>query len=168
MEDTAKTVSTPILGLRSAPSDQETAQFQSRMERVIETARTLPPGSDEETQDELGLILQLLPAVERSHDLALLGNIELAVDSLLAKPPNRLLAIRLREAAQQSIVRRNFVRSILPGTSASTWVIYGMAILLYVAVPVLILLTYFLIPDGGVSVGGKGGSHEGVAYSSSS
>ena len=121
MEDTAKTVSTPILGLRSAPSDQETAQFQSRMERVIETARTLPPGSDEETQDELGLILQLIPAVERSHDLALLGNIELAVDSLLAKPPNRLLAIRLREAAQQSIVRRNFVRSILPGTSASTW-----------------------------------------------
>src|SRR4029078_1238495 len=90
------------------------------------SALRLPPGSDEETQDELGLILQFLPTVQRTRDGALLGNLELAVQALLAQPPNRLLALRLRESAQQAILRRGFFRSILPGTSASTWVIAGM------------------------------------------
>jgi hypothetical protein len=96
-------------------------------------ARGLPPGSEEETQDELGLILQLVPAVERSRDLALLNNIELAVQSLLAKPPNRLLAIRLRESCQETVLRRTFIRSVLPGNSASTWVVAGMGTMLFFA-----------------------------------
>ena len=104
------------------------------------------PGADEETQDELGLILQLLPAVERTGDTAQLDNLELAVQSLLCQPPNRLLAIRLREASQRRVLRRNFFRAILPGTSASTWVISGMVALLYLGIP----LGWFLLYASGV------------------
>ena len=129
------------------------AEFEERLTNIVELARKLPPGSDDETQDELGLILQLLPAVERSRDIALLANLELAVASLLAQPPNRLLAIRLREASQQSVLRRSFIRSILPGSSASTWVIAGMATLLYFGVPIALAITYLLLPEGGVFIG---------------
>jgi hypothetical protein len=115
---------------------------------VQAAARRLPPGSDEETQDELGLILQLLPAVERARDAAQLGNLDLAVQALLADPPNRLFAIRLREAAQQAVLRGSFLRSILPGSSASTWVIAGMALLLFVAIPLTLVLSIRLVPDG--------------------
>jgi hypothetical protein len=116
-----------------ALSEEAAAAFRGRLDAVNELARTLPPGSDEETQDELGLILQLVPAVERSHDLALLNNIEIALQSLLATPPNRLLAIRLRESCQETVLRRSFIRSILPGNSASTWVVAGMGTMLFFA-----------------------------------
>jgi hypothetical protein len=130
--------------------------FERRLANVYETARRLPPGSDEETQDELGLILQLLPSVERSGDRALLGNIEIAVHSLIAEPPNRLLAIRLREASEQTVLSRSFFRSVLPGSSASTWVIAGMALFLSFAIPVTILLPVYLLSDYSVSVGEVG------------
>ena len=67
--------------------------------------------------------------------------------SLLLQPPNRLLAIRLREACQQSVLRRSFLRSILPGTSASTWVVAGLAALLGIAIPIGAGLAAFLLPD---------------------
>jgi hypothetical protein len=114
--------------------------FERRLADLHDAARKLPPGSDEETQDELGLILQFLPTIERTRDAALLRSIELAVHSLLAEPPNRLLAIRLRESAQQGLLRRGFFRSILPGTSASTWVIAGMMFFLCFG----ILLMFFV------------------------
>lgn len=109
-------------------------EFAHRLADLQNSALRLPPGSDEETQDELGLILQFLPTVQRTRDAALLGNLELAVQALLAQPPNRLLALRLRESAQQAILRRGFFRSILPGTSASTWVIAGMMFFLAFAI----------------------------------
>lgn len=115
--------------------------FDRRLALLQDAARRLPPGSDEETQDELGLILQFLPTVEHRRDAALLGNIELAVQSLLAQPPNRLLAIRLRESAQQALLRRGFLRSIMPGTSASTWVINGMMCFLVFAFALTFLLS---------------------------
>jgi hypothetical protein len=138
---------------RSAVKAEANTEFEERLRNISASARRLPPGSDDETQDELGLILQLLPAVERSRDFALLGNLELAVVSLLAQPPNRLLAIRLREASQQSVLRRSFIRSILPGSSASTWVIAGMATLLYFGIPIALAITYLLLPEGGVYIG---------------
>ena len=141
---------------RQASDDGSSAIFQERLVAISASARTLPPGADEETQDELGLILQLIPAVERSGNAALLANLELAVESLLAQPPNRLLAIRLREASQQSILRRSPFRSILPGTSASTWVIAGMGILLFLVVPILIVFILFVVPSGGTTIGERG------------
>jgi hypothetical protein len=121
-------------------SDEEMDEFRRRLAEASEAAGRLPPGSDEELQDELGLIVQLLPGIARSQDLSLLRNIELAIQALLAQPPNRLLAIRLREACEGSILRRSFLRSILPGTSASTWVIYGMFGQLYIVIPVCVVL----------------------------
>ena len=122
-------------------------RFQARIAEVQNSVRSLPPGSDEETQDELGLLLRVLPVVERNRDSAVLGNIELAVEALLSQPPNRLLAIRLREAAQQSVFRRGFFRAILPGSSASSWVIAGMACLVFIAIPTTLFLTYSLLWD---------------------
>jgi hypothetical protein len=140
------------------PLSAEAAEaLRARLDAVNDLARTLPAGSDEETQDELGLILQLLPAVERSRDLALLNNIEVAVQSLITKPPNRLLAIRLRESSQQTVLRRTFIRSILPGTSASTWVVAGMATLIFFAL-IFLVVGYMLTPvdlsQGGIRIGG--------------
>jgi hypothetical protein len=66
------------------------------------------------------------------------------VHSLIAEPPNRLLAVRLRETCQQALLRRNFLRSILPGSSASTWVIAGMALFLCLAIPLTVFLTVHL------------------------
>ena len=127
--------------------------FERRLDELYRRVRELPPGSDEETQDELGLLLQLLPAVERTGDCALLHNIEIAVQSLLANPPNRLVAIRLREAAQQRIIRRSFLRSILPGNSASTWVISGLAALLYFAIPFTVAIVMLLdLGDWGFAI----------------
>ena len=129
--------------LGDAPT-ADTDEFENRLKDLQEAARRLPPGSDEETQDELGLILQFLPTVERTHDTALLGNLELAVQALLAEPPNRLLALRLRESAQQAVLRRGFFRSILPGTSASTWVIAGMISYLFFGMLAAFLLFFSL------------------------
>ncbi len=128
-----------LTGLQVEAS-RTSSEFHERLEGIRSSARSLPPGADEETQDELGLVLQLLPAVERLGNLALLDNLELAVESLISKPPNRLLAIRLREASQQSVLRRSFYRSILPGTSASTWVVAGMASLVCFAIPALLVI----------------------------
>ena len=148
MEGVAQPSESSLAGHVDTADDPEALgrdlEFRRRLAALQDAARKLPPGSDEETQDELGLILQFLPTVERTGDAALLGNLELAVESLLAEPPNRLLALRLRESAQQAVLRRGFFRSILPGTSASTWVIAGMLFFLVFGSLVTLFFAYVL------------------------
>lgn len=152
----------PTITSRPAPTAK--SRKRSSLDRSSGSAVSIRRSKSTRSElRRLALLLQLMPVVGDSGDETLLTSIELAVSSLFEDPPNRLLAIRLRESLQQTLVRRGFLRSILPGNSASTWVIAAMATLLFVAIPVVAFISLYSLPERTFTVGAAEGVIEDPA-----
>jgi hypothetical protein len=99
----------------------------------------LRPGMEEKVQAELGALVGLLPSLrdeDRSH---LVGLAEIAVSSLLLEQPDITLAVTVRERLEKLTRQQNWLLAMFRGGNPATTVILGLGVLLYFAIPALVI-----------------------------
>jgi hypothetical protein len=110
--------------------------------RDIETK--LRGGLDEHVQTELAHMIRVLPDVGMVADPRVvgqvshvLGEVKLAFDALLAKPPNLQFGRMLRKNVCWRLNPFNVIvaRMLFPGESPATWLAFGLAIVGILGVP---------------------------------
>jgi hypothetical protein len=114
------------------------ARIEALYQRLTEEIK---PGVADDLQCELALLINVLPDIKRVDSIPLLNAIEIAINTLLCEQPNLKLAQDIIEDVRTRVrIQRNPLRAILKGGTSPTRVILGLSMLLYIAVPLLLVV----------------------------
>lgn len=129
-----------------------------RISALNKTVRdNLKEGLDKSVQEELASIINMLPDIEKSENLRYLEAAETAVSSLALEKPNVDMAKNIRKNLERRVrLLRNPVRQLFTSGTPPTRVILGLGVLLYFAIPLLVILSQTVVPGTtvfGIDVG---------------
>lgn len=127
---------TQVVQVRREVTSRKREAASCKITELLEKSNTiLKPGLETSVQNELAKYIILLPHLEKSGDLGLIGAAEIGISALLMNPPNIELAKGIQKGIRRQIhiTKWGMLEAIL-SKSPVTRVVVGLSLIFYIVV----------------------------------